>query len=243
MNRVIHWLGKFYENAKANKWYGYFAVFCRIVLAAGFIPSGIVKLNGERFTALSSNHPLGHYFEALHLTGYYYTFLGMVQLLTAALLLIPRTALLGALMYFPIILNICILAYATRFEGTRITTLMVLANLYLLCWDYDRLKHILPFKTSRGNEKKLAKNNKFPFVFFSSVVAAVVLVIVINNFMYNIRPGNSIEECSNSCKGSDNPQACINFCDCIHNQGKPLQQCLDAYDRERNSNLRHSIEK
>jgi uncharacterized membrane protein YphA (DoxX/SURF4 family) len=139
-------LNHVYYEAKGNKWFHYFAVFCRIMLALGFIPSGFVKVMGERFTALSANHPLGHYLEALYYTEYYYTFIGISQLVIALLLLIPRTALLGALMYFPIILNICILAYAVRFEGTRITTLMVLANLYLLCWDYDRIKYILPFK-------------------------------------------------------------------------------------------------
>ena len=116
---------QFYYEAKENIWLRYFTVFCRIALALGFIPSGLVKIMGERFTALSVNHPLGQYFEALHHTGYYYTFIGYIQILAALLLLIPRTALLGALIYFSVILNICILAYATRFEGTRITTLMV----------------------------------------------------------------------------------------------------------------------
>src|SRR5687768_3951307 len=158
-----------YNEAKGNRWFRYFTVFCRIVLALGFIPSGIVKIMGERFTALPVNHPLGHYLEALHLTGYYYTFIGALQVTTAILLLIPRTALLGALIYFPIILNICILAYAVRFEGTRITTLMLFANLFLLCWDYERLKYILPIKQSKEDSyttKKRMLSNKFPFVFF-----------------------------------------------------------------------------
>jgi hypothetical protein len=85
---------------KRNKWLRYFAIFCRIALALGFIPSGVVKVMGERFTALPSNHPLGHYFDALYLTGYYYTFIGVGQLIAALLLLIPRTALLGAIVYF-----------------------------------------------------------------------------------------------------------------------------------------------
>src|SRR6187551_2508207 len=126
----------FHEDARCNMWFRIFTVFCRVALAASFIPSGIVKIMGERFTALPANHPLGHYFDALFQTGYYYTFIGVAQLVIALLLLIPGTALLGAIFYFPTILNICILAYATRFEGTRITTLMLLANIYLLCWDY-----------------------------------------------------------------------------------------------------------
>ncbi|WP_276373148.1 DoxX family protein [Chryseolinea sp. H1M3-3] len=230
---ILSKLEQQYEEAKRNKWLRYFAIFCRITLALGFIPSGIVKIMGERFTDLSANHPLGQYFDALHLTGYYYTFIGVVQVIAALLLLIPRTALLGALIYFPIILNICILAYAVRFEGTRITTLMVLANLYLLAWNYDRLKYILPFKQFKDNSttKKIALSNKFPFVFFGCVLATVASVILINHFLYNIRPGNSVLECTNSCINSEYPNACGDFCDCIYNQGKPLDTCLSEYEK------------
>jgi uncharacterized membrane protein YphA (DoxX/SURF4 family) len=222
-----------YDEAKENKWFRYFTVFCRIVLALGFIPSGIVKIMGERFTALPVNHPLGHYFDALHLTGYYYTFIGVLQVTAATLLLIPRSALLGALIYFPIILNICILAYAVRFEGTRITTLMLLANVYLLCWDYDRLKYILPFKQSKKDRypsKKKTSNSKFPFAFFGSVFAIAASVILINHFLYDIRPGNSLLECTNGCL-NNHPKACANFCDCIYNQGKSLDKCLDQFEK------------
>jgi uncharacterized membrane protein YphA (DoxX/SURF4 family) len=225
-------LNHVYYEVKSNKWFHNFAVFCRIVLALGFIPSGFVKIMGERFTALSVNHPLGHYLQALYYTEYYYTFIGISQLVIAVLLLIPRTALLGALMYFPIILNICILAYAVRFEGTRITTLMVLANLYLLFWDYDRIKYILPFKqVDRVNYSpgKKMLSNKFPFWFFGVIVAMTASVILINHFLYDIRPGNSLIECTNGCSGNKNPAACLEFCDCIHNQGKTIHECLTEY--------------
>lgn len=228
-------LHKVYYEAKGNKWFHYFAVFCRITLALGFIISGLVKVRGERFASgLSVNHPLGHYLEALYHTEYYYTFIGISQFIIALLLLIPGTALLGALMYFPIILNICILAYAVRFEGTRITTLMALANLYLLCWDYDRIKHILPFKQTKADGHRADKkplSNKFPFLFFGGVFAMIAAVILINHFLYDIRPGNSLPECTNGCPGNGNPKACLEFCDCIHNQGKPLRECLIEYNK------------
>ncbi len=93
-----------YYEAKSDKWFKGFAVFCRIALAASFLLAGYIKIIGERFArGLPSNNPLGHYFDALYLTGYYYTFIGIAQIITAILLLIPRTSLLGALMYFPII--------------------------------------------------------------------------------------------------------------------------------------------
>src|SRR5215472_13771811 len=127
-----------YGELRRNRWLRWFAVFCRLALALGFIPASLVKLRGERFTALPSNHPLGHYFDALLLTGFYYRFIGAAQMSAALLLLIPRTALMGAIFYFPIILNIFVLTHATRFDGTRIVTLMLLANVFLLVWEYDR---------------------------------------------------------------------------------------------------------
>ena len=84
-----------------GRWFKRFADFCRIALAASFLPTGIVKIMGERFAeGLPSNNPLGHYFDALYLTGYYYTFIGITQVIIAILLLFRRTSLLGALMYF-----------------------------------------------------------------------------------------------------------------------------------------------
>jgi uncharacterized membrane protein YphA (DoxX/SURF4 family) len=215
---------------RRNKWLRYFAMFCRIALALGFIPSGVVKVMGERFTGLPSNHPLGHYFDALHLTGYYYTFIGVGQLSAALLLLIPGTALLGAIVYFPIILNICVLTYAVRFEGTRIATLMLLANLFLLAWDYQRLKYVFSFRRP-DEDHHVAETGKFPFVFFAGVFAAAVSVIVINQFLYDIRPGNSRIECTNGCKSTGSQNACQHFCDCIYEQGNPLNACLDEYQR------------
>src|SRR5215213_7953332 len=140
-------LDRLHSQAKENRWLWFFSIFNRLALAAGFFPSGMVKIVGERFASgLSANHPMGHYLEALHTTGYYYTFIGVVQIAAAMMLLIPRTATLGAFLYFPIILNICILTYAVRFDGSLFTApLMVLANLYILGWNYEKWKYILPF--------------------------------------------------------------------------------------------------
>ena len=231
--RVLTTLEQLYDDTKRNKWCRYFAVFCRVALALGFIPSGLVKVMGERFTGLPPNHPLGHYFDALHLTGFYYTFIGVGQLTAAALLLIPKTTLLGAMLYFPIIVNICVLAYAVRFEGTRITTLMLLANLFLLVWDYDRLRHVLSLRPLDDQRPVPATSGKFPVWFFGFVFATAAAVIVVNAFMYDIRPGNSQLECTNSCRDSRNPDACRRFCGCIFEEGKPLNACLDGYQKAR----------
>jgi uncharacterized membrane protein YphA (DoxX/SURF4 family) len=119
-------------------------VVTRILLALGFTPSGITKVLGNRFTILGLDNPVGFFFEAMYRTGFYWRFLGLCQLAAALLLLIPRTATIGALVYFPLILNIFVITVALDFRGTPfITGLMLLANIYLLCWDYDKLKHLI----------------------------------------------------------------------------------------------------
>jgi len=223
-----------YYEAKADKWFKRFAVFCRIALAASFLIAGYVKIVGERFAAgLPSNNPLGHYFDALLLTGYYYTFIGIAQIITAILLLIPRTSLLGALMYFPFIVNICVLTYATRFDGTRGVTMMLLASLFLLIWDYDRLKHILPLKQPKTDLPVLKKplGKRLRIVFFGGSFAVIVFIIIGTFYLFEIVPGNSEAECRNQCAPSKNPAACQVFCDCIYKKGQPLDSCLATFNK------------
>ena len=134
-------LERLHARARSSRVLRAFTVFTRVVLALGFLPSGLTKVLGNRFTVLGVDNPVGFFFEALYRSGFYWNFLGLCQLAAALLLLVPRTATLGALLYFPIILNIFVLTLSMHFTGTPfITGLMLLANLYLLCWDYDRLK-------------------------------------------------------------------------------------------------------
>lgn len=207
----------------------YFTVFCRIVLAIGFIPSGMQKVLGYRFTSLSVNHPMGNYLEALYHTGWYHNFIGIMQVSAAILLLIPRTALLGALVYFPIILNICLLSISVRFEGSLITSpLMVIANLYLLCWDYDRLKQIVAPRI-----KTKATDKKFPIVFFTAVFTTLIFTAVVLSNIFELYPRNHMKDCISQCDGTGNPEACISFCNCIHNEGKTLNTCLQEYEQKK----------
>ncbi|GAB3835601.1 DoxX family protein [Hymenobacter jeollabukensis] len=225
-------LDRLHAQARQNRWLRYFAVFNRLALAAGFIPTGFVKIMGERFTSLSNNHPMGHYLEALHHTGYYYPFIGVLQMTAALLLLLPGTAALGAVLYFPIILNICILSLAVRFDGSLLTSpLMVLANLYLLCWYYDRLKFLLPFNQPPVPALPAPQaSNKFPAGFFAGVVAAIALVVVgITSF--DVKPYNTLADCRTQFDGSHRTRAGYHFCECIHNQGLPLDQSLAEYQQ------------
>jgi uncharacterized membrane protein YphA (DoxX/SURF4 family) len=142
------------ENLSSNvhdlKIFRLFTWTTRILLAFAFLPSGLKKLLGERFTILGLESPVGFFFEALYRTGFYWNFLGLMQLLAAFLIVIPRTAILGALLYLPIIINIFVIVVSMGFTGTPyIAGLMLLANLYLLFWDYNKVRNIVKILFSK----------------------------------------------------------------------------------------------
>lgn len=238
MNKRIVKFENFYREIRGNRWYWYFSILCRVLLAFAFIAAGMVKIVGERFAnGLAPEHPMGAYLVALHQTGFYYTFIGYAQVLAAIFLLIPRTVALGAVIYLPIIVNIWLLSVATRFDGSFITSpLMVLANLFLLVWNYDRLRYLLPFKnySDLGLVHKPTKwTNRFPFSFFSGVLASFIVVIFFFNKGYEIMPRNSHKDCMRQFKTTSPSEGQCDFCDCIHLEGNSLDSCLIRYEAKR----------
>jgi hypothetical protein len=124
-----------------------FTVTVRVLLTLAFVPSGLVKIMGQPFTTLPVSDPVGYFFAGFFSAHGYYRFVGVAQWVAGGLLLVPRTATVGALVYLPIIVNIFAITVALgpAFSGTRVVAgAMMTANVYLLCWDWDRWKHVLP---------------------------------------------------------------------------------------------------
>lgn len=137
-------LDTIHERMTANRVLQIFTIMTRLLLFIGFTPPSIVKILNKPFTVLPDSNPVGAYFNALYNTGFYYQFIGWSQLTAAVLLLFPRTAHLGALMFLPIIVNIAVLTNSVGFVGTWLVTIfMSLAATWLVAWDYDRLKPVL----------------------------------------------------------------------------------------------------
>lgn len=228
--RIADKLEEIHLKARSYTWLHYFYIFLRIFLAYGFITSGMVKIMGERFAAgLSENHPMGQYLTALHNTGFYYTSIGVMQILSAILLLIPRTVVLGALMYLPIILNIFILSYAVRFEGSSFTSpLMVLGCLFLICWNYDKVKYLLPFNSSQTVIPK-PTNRSIPWTFLAFVVAVIASILLFLRFGFEVVPRNSLKDCTAQFEDTNRKVAGTLFCDCIHKNGLPLDSAISIY--------------
>lgn len=116
----------------------------RILLAVGFIPTGMVKLLGYRFTRMSPETPIGGFFETMYQSGPYWHFLGLMQIAAGVLVLWPSTATVGAILLFGIVCNIFVITVSYDFNFTPVITgLMVLATVYLLLWDYHRLRPMI----------------------------------------------------------------------------------------------------
>jgi uncharacterized membrane protein YphA (DoxX/SURF4 family) len=142
-------LTKLYSRFRDSIQFRRLTAVTRVLLAIGFLEPGFRKISGSPFTVLPTSNPVGYFFDAFFQAQAFYFFVGFAQVTAAILLLFPRTALLGAVMYFPIILNIAVITISIGFKGTwLVTLLMCIGCTYLLVWDYDRLKALLPIKLS-----------------------------------------------------------------------------------------------
>ena len=183
--KLEHILDGLHVSITRRWWLQFFTAFTRLLLGVGFIPPSIPKILHRPFTVLPDSDPVGHYFNALYQTGFYYDFIGWAQLTAALLLLFPRTAHIGALMFLPIIANVAVLTTSVGFKGTwLITILMCLAAAWLVVWEYDRLKSIV-FR----NRSERTRNLPLQFItiplFFATggvVMALLWKLIGLGNF-------------------------------------------------------------
>lgn len=125
---------------RRQPWLARFTLVNRILLAMAFLPTGLVKATGQRFTVLPVENPVGFFFEAMYRTGPYWHFIGFMQVVAAILLLLPSTATVGALLVLPISFSILLITWGIGFGNTVfIAAGMTLSAIYLVCWDADRV--------------------------------------------------------------------------------------------------------
>lgn len=137
-------------------------------------------------------HSLAHFFEAMYQAKMYWHFVGWGQLIAGFLLMSQVFSTLGAVAFFTIVLNIFIITLS--FESTSIqiiTSLMLLGTIYLLLWDWNKLKFIALTKPQHylDNNAEFSTRRVWTylglFYFFS--------VVLLRNVMIgNLLPNKSI---------------------------------------------------
>ena len=150
---MIALLENFVVALKFHKLFQVFTIFIRYLLGSAFVWASILKIRGVRFTPQSAElapiDSLPHLLEAMYRSGFYWSFIGWAQFITGFLLMTQTFSTLGAVLYFPMMLSIFILTTDFQAPGILlVTSLMLLANMYLLVWDYNRLKFIVVNKPS-----------------------------------------------------------------------------------------------
>jgi uncharacterized membrane protein YphA (DoxX/SURF4 family) len=165
-----------------------FTISIRYLLGTSFVWASIMKIQGIRFTPHSAeNEPintLNHLFESMYQAGLYWHFIGWGQLIAGFLLMSQRFSTLGAVVFFPIMLNIFIITISFNWVGVlTITLLMLLVNIYLLLWDWNKLKFIvLPNPQNYiDNNAEFSKRKVWTYV----GIFYFFFVVLIRNAMIN----------------------------------------------------------
>lgn len=123
-----------------RRWASLCVVNLRLLIGFAFLPAGLKKVLAEPFTAAENVGPFHEFLRAFHATGFFYQFVGGIQLLAALLLLSQRFAALGAALVLPLLTAILVLCWSTGVYPTAtVVTLMFLGTLALLAWELPRL--------------------------------------------------------------------------------------------------------
>lgn len=144
------------QGARRRRWVHVGVVVLRIFLAFAFVPAGLKKVLQQPFTDPSNTGPFHEFLHAFYATGAFYQFVGVVQLVAAFLLLSQRFATLGAILFTPILTVILVFCWSTKVYPTAVVvTLMFLATLGLVLWDYPKWRGAL-LPDPREHELRIA---------------------------------------------------------------------------------------
>ena len=134
----------FIDTLHSRRWAHLAVSNLRILLGFAFLPSGLKKVLGQPFTDPQNTGAFHEFLHAFHATGFFYPFVGAVQLTIAVLLMTQTFAALGALMALPVMTTILVFCWSTGVVPTAVvTTFMFLGFVALLVWDIDRLLPII----------------------------------------------------------------------------------------------------
>ncbi|UKJ09337.1 hypothetical protein [Solitalea lacus] len=177
------------SHMRTKHWLNIFIIYSRYLIGGAFVFASFVKIKGERFYGSDGTHnpvnSMPHFFETLYQSGIYWQFLGWSQLIAGMILMTQRFATLGALLFYPIILNIFLITISYNFKGTPfITCLMLLANTLLIIWDLHKFKPLL------NNQNRVEtfthpveKNNIWMFLGIILFITTVAFRLIYNNMM------------------------------------------------------------
>ena len=131
------------RRARRVRWINVAVVNLRFLIGFAFVPSALKKVLDQPFTDPTNTGPFHDFLHAFHATGWFYSFVGVMQILAALLLFTQRFATLGALIALPILTAITAFCWSTRVIPTAsIATMMWLGTVGLVFWDYEKWRGV-----------------------------------------------------------------------------------------------------
>ncbi len=133
---------------KQNRFLQISTIAFRYLAGSAFVYAGIAKIDETVIIPDSginaSANTAYHFFRTMFQSGLYWHFIGWSQLLVGFLLMSQVFSTAGAVAFLPIMLSIFILSLS--FESVIVpgfTFLLLLGNIYLLLWDWSKIKFII----------------------------------------------------------------------------------------------------
>ena len=124
---------------RRKRWAQLLIVNTRFLIGFAFIPSGLKKVLDQPFTDPANVGSFHEFLHAFQATGWFYQFVGVMQLTAALLLFTQRFATIGALLAAPIMTTILMFCWSTQVYPTAVAvTLMWVATMALIVWDFSR---------------------------------------------------------------------------------------------------------
>ena len=145
----------------SNKLHNRTIVLVRIFLGLILFGAGMSKLYFEhKFPGIIGPVWLEEKL-AEHDLGLYARFIAASQIIAGLLLFTQRFSTLGAILTFPILLNIFVVTVSLKWQGTPYVNFFLLSlNAWLLAYDYHKLKFILTDVTQKLKPITLKRKSK-----------------------------------------------------------------------------------
>jgi hypothetical protein len=172
---------------KQKIWAQLFVIYIRYLIGGAFVFSCIIKIKGLRFTTESgASNPINsawHLFETLYQSGLYWKFLGICQLIAGGLLMTQRFATIGAICNLPIVLNIFIITLSYYFAFTPVITgFMLLANLLLVIWEWNKLKIFFNLEPVLEKDKRFENDISWEITGIALFIFTVSYRVFVNKY-------------------------------------------------------------
>ena len=136
-------IGRLVHAARRVRWLHVAVVNLRFLIAFAFVPAALKKILGQPFTDPANSGPFHDFLHAFRATGWFYPFVGVMQLVAAVLLFTQRFALVGAFVALPILTAITAFCWSTEVYPTAsVATMMWLGTIGLVFWDYHRWRGV-----------------------------------------------------------------------------------------------------